>query len=152
MASDERAPGHEWEEAQLSRRDVIGIGLVAGVGLAAGGLPIARYLAPSALGGGASDAEIPIDRLVVWQAERVLVRGAPIYVVRTPDEILGCSAICTHLGCITRWNRTQRIFFCPCHGARFAPDGRVLGGPAPSPLPRYEIAVRHGKVRIGEPT
>jgi cytochrome b6-f complex iron-sulfur subunit len=151
MESDEKDEYSLRAATGLSRRDVLGIGAVTGVGLVALTLPIARYLAPIALTGDGTSEEIAIDSLAMWQAQRLLFRGVPSFILRTPDEILACSAICSHLGCVTKWNRTRRVFFCPCHGARFGPDGRILGGPAPEPLKRYDVVVSQGKARCVEP-
>ena len=54
------------------------------------------------------------------------------------------SNVCTHLGCRVRWINDQDSFFCPCHNAKFARDGRVLDGPPPRPLDRFEGKVEDG--------
>ena len=37
---------------------------------------------------------------------------------------------CPHLGCALKWNTEERSWDCPCHGSRFAEDGKLLDGPA----------------------
>lgn len=37
---------------------------------------------------------------------------------------------CTHMGCALRWNTQERTWDCPCHGSKFAENGKVLENPA----------------------
>ena len=54
-------------------------------------------------------------------------------------QLQAVSARCTHLGCIVAFNRAEQAWECPCHGSRFAPDGRVLQGPAVRPLKKRDL-------------
>lgn len=49
------------------------------------------------------------------------------------------SPICTHMKCNVAWNGTERSWDCPCHGARYSPDGLVITGPASKDLEPVEL-------------
>lgn len=71
-------------------------------------------------------------------------RGTRVAAYRDESgEMTVCSAVCTHLGCIVRWNAADRTWDCPCHGSRFKITGEVLGGPAEKPLKQ----LAHGTVK-----
>ena len=66
----------------------------------------------------------------------VIRRGSKKIAVYRDDKgvVHERSAVCTHLYCIVDWNATEKTWDCPCHGSRFDPYGRVVNGPAISPL------------------
>jgi glycine/D-amino acid oxidase-like deaminating enzyme/nitrite reductase/ring-hydroxylating ferredoxin subunit len=66
----------------------------------------------------------------------VICRGSSKFAVSRDDKgsLHLRSAVCSHLGCIVSWNSTEHTWDCPCHGSRFTPDGKLLNGPALSPL------------------
>lgn len=61
------------------------------------------------------------------------------YVIGAPGGVYAMSAVCTHLGCITRYKSDERAIACPCHGSRYDLEGNVTHGPAPHPLPWLDI-------------
>lgn len=61
--------------------------------------------------------------------------GKHVAVYRDLDgSVVKRSAVCTHLGCLVQWNAAEKTWDCPCHGSRFTTSGRVIGGPAETPL------------------
>ena len=66
-------------------------------------------------------------------------RERKAYVVGGNGGIFALSAVCTHLGCITRYVSDEGAIACPCHGSRFDLEGNVTHGPAPRPLPWLEV-------------
>ncbi len=68
-----------------------------------------------------------------------------------PSAPLVLSGTCTHLGCTVAWDESRGEngeFVCPCHGGRFDPDGKVLGGPPPANLTRIPAELRGADVYI----
>lgn len=45
-------------------------------------------------------------------------------------KLHGLNPVCTHAKCIVNWNQEEKSWDCPCHGARYDIDGKVLSGPA----------------------
>ena len=71
--------------------------------------------------------------------EAFLTPGRPVAVFRDADgAVHAISLVCTHLGCIV--TPADGGFDCPCHGSRFAADGEVTRGPAPTALPWLAVA------------
>lgn len=50
------------------------------------------------------------------------------------NQLHECSALCTHLQGVVKWNPVEKTWDCPVHGSRFAICGKVLNGPAIKPL------------------
>jgi len=77
-----------------------------------------------------------------------------------PGTAEALSLTCTHQGCTVQ--KTVQVsndgsgYACPCHGAVYANDGEVLGGPAQENLTRYRVLDRSDNqiqlVAIAEPT
>lgn len=58
-----------------------------------------------------------------------------------PGENNAVSITCTHQGCTVQ-RQVDGQFLCPCHGAVYDAEGRVISGPAKRDLPRFKIAQR----------
>lgn len=113
-----------------------------------------RYLLPPGafsadVGGEAvrlSLAEVPIG-----DAKMFRFKGKPSVAVRVSEKtVRALSAVCTHLGCIVKWDGAKQQLVCPCHVAAFDVNGNVVGGPAPSPLQSLSVKIVLGEIIIGE--
>lgn len=140
-------------EKLISRRTLLNSSLLVSlVGFAAAVFyPVARFLWPAraANGGGSQTLSIPLNELGVGDAKMVRFQGTAVAVVRKENAVYALSAVCTHLGCIVKWERDNNRLFCPCHAAIFDLNGNVLGGPAPRPLPSYQAKVVGDRIIVG---
>lgn len=91
----------------------------------------ARLLSDELLGKKNSHAHLfdPSRRMVIPSLCKNLIHSA--IGLLTPG-----APRCPHLGCKLKYNKAEHSWDCPCHGSRFAEDGRVLDNPATDDLKR----------------
>ncbi len=81
---------------------------------------------------------------------QILNKQEKIIVVRNPEnkEITALNATCPHRSCIVEWEAEIKNLECPCHGSRFATDGKLLKGPADKSLLSYEVKEENGSILV----
>ncbi|MFB2972808.1 FAD-dependent oxidoreductase [Aerosakkonema sp. BLCC-F183] len=95
-------------------------------------------------GNGGSDVPFWVTRNDVIADDKMEYFGAgdEVFVAKS-GETEAISLTCTHQGCTVQ-KQANGEFHCPCHGAVFDADGKVVKGPAQRDLPRYKIVQRQG--------
>lgn len=89
-----------------------------------------------------------IGKLKPGEGTVATIDGQNVAVYRDRNsDIHAVSAVCTHKGCIVRFNRTEESWDCPCHGSRFSTDGTVIDGPAREHLQPVVEADEEGNSR-----
>lgn len=83
-----------------------------------------------------------LKRIQPGTGKVVEVDGVKIAAYRDESgEIHALNPVCTHAKCVVGWNQEEKSWDCPCHGARFDTDGKVLCGPAQHALEKISTAV-----------
>lgn len=111
-----------------------------------------RYLWPTprtARGPREEQVTFPLKEIQGQAMKKILIKGKPVGVILVEGKPVALSLVCTHLGCIVNWVPEKKEFHCPCHGSIFDAHGNVLRGPAPRPLPSYEVRLQGGQVIVG---
>jgi menaquinol-cytochrome c reductase iron-sulfur subunit len=88
------------------------------------------------------------NRIDGW---RILSEKSTAWAVKLDNgDVVAFAPQCTHLGCAYHWDDPKQQFLCPCHNSVFSIDGKVISGPAPRPLDRFEAKVQNNKLMVGE--
>ncbi len=81
-----------------------------------------------------------LKRIAPGNGKVVEVDGKKIAAYRDDEGIFHTlNPVCTHAKCIVIWNPEEKSWDCPCHGARYDINGRVLTGPAVVDLQHIEV-------------
>ncbi len=115
--------------------------------------PVIAYLSPLSRPSGSGNAledrdGSPISATRLREGFGLVgrIEGRIVLAIRKNGQILGYSAVCTHLGCIVRWNAAGNQIECPCHGGRFDLLGEITGGPPPEGLPTVHLKVQGDRI------
>ena len=76
-------------------------------------------------------------------------KGTAWVVKHADNSVTAFGPQCTHLGCAYHWDERRSDFLCPCHNSLFALDGKVVSGPAPRPLDRFDVKIQGKNLLLG---
>jgi cytochrome b6-f complex iron-sulfur subunit len=92
--------------------------------------------------------------LLTGAVTRFSTPGAIGFVATENGVLEAVSGVCSHQGCLLRFNEVARRLDCPCHRAAFSLDGTVLFSQLPTPpppLPRLAVRDNDGQVQVNVP-
>lgn len=146
----------DWAELSVGRRLFINGSLLAALAAAAAGAfyPLFRYLFPVSQDKKGvrietfriSALELPVGEARFFKFKR----KAAVLIRKNEQQAIAMSAVCTHLGCIVKFSESDLVLKCPCHGAIFDLNGKVLAGPAPLPLEQYSVVIINNEIVVTE--
>lgn len=130
-----------------------------GLGLIASYIPVALVACTEndTVASDASDASdvseteaLPVGTVAALEeAGYLLNEESKVMVVKNSDgKLMAVNPTCTHQGCTVDWESDEAKFVCPCHNAKYAPNGKVLAKPAPSDLSTYEVKEENGEILV----
>jgi cytochrome b6-f complex iron-sulfur subunit len=152
------APELKTTEKQLmNRREFIGW---VGVGSLASSLPVVIAACSSETKSQSTTAPVRADGFQVVGTVADLDKNGQllndntagkVLAIKDPSnntKVIAVNPTCTHKGCVVEWKQNQNAFVCPCHGSKFASDGKVTNGPADQPLATYIAKVEGNEVLV----
>ena len=89
-----------------------------------------------------------VDEIPIGSAKEISIQDKPVFVVHLDSGFKVFSGVCTHLGCIVKWEPNNNRFYCPCHQGVFDAEGRVTAGPPPRDLDQFEVELDRNLIFI----
>lgn len=92
----------------------------------------------SASGAIANTNQLKVDSPIYFEYPS----GYPNLLLKKSDgTLLALSMLCTHACCECTYESSSNLIYCPCHGSIFDATGKVVRGPAGTPLPSIQLTV-----------
>ncbi len=112
--------------------------------------PLFRFLSPLESALTAKSATIGKPEIPLGTAKDLLLGETPVIVINRRDKgYVAFSKVCTHLGCLVKYDKERQLLICPCHAGVFDLEGNVISGPPPKPLERISLRVEGDNIVIG---
>ena len=121
----------------------------AGLSAIASYLPVA-LVACSSEASNSKEKAISVGTVAELESAGYLLdEESKVMVVKNAEgELSAVNPTCTHRGCVVEWKADANALVCPCHNAKFAPDGKVLAKPATTDLPTYEVTTENDEILV----
>lgn len=143
-AAAESAPA-EVGQAGMNRREFVTYAWAAALGLLTleGGLATYLFMYPRFKAGefGGKFELGPATVLPPTDASPKPDTTGKFWLVNTEAGPKAIYMVCTHLGCLYKWEPSNFRFECPCHGSKFSREGFYIEGPAPRSLDQFIVEV-----------
>jgi len=69
------------------------------------------------------------------------------WLVNTAQGPKALYMVCTHLGCLYKWDIALNHFKCPCHNSEYSREGDYIAGPTSRSLDQFAVEIiENGKV------
>ncbi len=150
--SKQGADANRTESAlEITRRRFLTIlfGIASALGLSAFAAPLIRYAYPVVKGTVYEKQKVAAVADVTSDGVSFDYQDIPSFLIQKKDKSYAAySLVCTHLGCIVKWEAANDIFHCPCHGGKFNENGINISGPPPKPLTEYKVLVEAGQIYV----
>ncbi len=146
-AAAEAVPA-EVGQSGMNRREFITYAWAAALGLVTleGGLATFQYMYPRFKEGefGGKFVLGAASALPAATEQPTANADGKFWLVNTETGPLAIYMVCTHLGCLYKWEASNNRFECPCHGSKFSREGFYIEGPAPRSLDQFIVEVEEG--------
>ena len=150
-AGHDEGQGHGGGKFLTNRRQFLGAfaGVAGAIGAGIVGVPLLASFTPVQRGkpepAVMNLGDIPVD----GAPAQGMFAGHPFLVFNRKAVVECISLVCTHLGCLVKWDGGEKKFRCPCHDGWFDEHGVNKGGPPPVPLEKLEFKVAADKLIVG---
>jgi nitrite reductase/ring-hydroxylating ferredoxin subunit len=132
------------ESATMRRRDVLVLGGATAMGVGPGCALLRGGASHPTISQAPTNGIVRVKKSAIPPDEALeLNPGKPYREILIASLSSGgyaaVDAHCSHKDCIVDWNKAASEWPCPCHGSRYAVDGKVLEGPATAPIRALNI-------------